>query len=248
MGASLAGERKIVWCVLFAASLGVVLALAPLPAAAQILDPPSRDAEPRRPQLRPTLPAGTTPLEEPSLAEEDRRAFEDGRFGPRETSPSTADEAAPAEDGDQDQAGEQIRAEDTSEDASGAGDAAAAEDDPSAKRAPGRAASSRRKTATQSRSSSRRRRKTASSISTSRRLPSRVRRTSPRRTCARPRMSGHLSTSPRRTIHCCCKPMRPTRFLVTALPRLRARPLPADRHQVRQLLALHDPRIRRRLQ
>ena len=131
MGASLAGERKIVWCVLgFAASLGVVLALAPLPAAAQILDPPSRGAEPRRPQLRPTLPAGTTPLEEPSLADEDRRAFEDGRFGPRETSPSTADEAAPAEDGDQDQAGEQIRAEDTSEDASGAGDAAAAEDDP----------------------------------------------------------------------------------------------------------------------
>ena len=42
MGASLAGERKIVWCVLgFAASLGVVLALAPLPAAAQILDPPA---------------------------------------------------------------------------------------------------------------------------------------------------------------------------------------------------------------
>src|SRR6185503_4032588 len=137
MGASLAGERKIVWCVLgFAASLGVVLALAPLPAAAQILDPPSRGAEPRRPQLRPTLPAGTTPLEEPSLADEDRRAFEDGRFGPRETSPSTADEAAPAEDGDQDQAGEQIRAEDEADnaagasDAAGTGDAAAAEDDP----------------------------------------------------------------------------------------------------------------------
>jgi hypothetical protein len=98
MGAPLAGERKIVWFVLgFAASIGVVLALEPMPAAAQILDP--------------------------------RRAFDDGRFGPGETSPSAADAAAPAEDGDTDQAGEQIRAEDGAEDAAGAGDAAAAEDD-----------------------------------------------------------------------------------------------------------------------
>ncbi len=84
MGAPLAGERKIVWSALgFAASLGVVLALEPMPAAAQILDPPSRGAEPRRPQRRPSLPADTTPVEETPLAEEDRRAFDDGRFGPR---------------------------------------------------------------------------------------------------------------------------------------------------------------------
>ena len=54
MGAPLAGERKIVWSVLgFAASLGVVLVLEPMPAAAQILDPPSRGAEPRRPSFAP---------------------------------------------------------------------------------------------------------------------------------------------------------------------------------------------------
>jgi hypothetical protein len=130
MGAPLAGERKIVWFVLgFAASIGVVLALEPMPAGAQILDPPSRGAEPRRPQLRPTLPAETTPIEEPSLAEEDRRAFDDGRFGPRETSPSTTDAAAPAEDGDADPAGEQIRAEDGGDDAAATEYAAAAADD-----------------------------------------------------------------------------------------------------------------------
>jgi hypothetical protein len=104
----LADERKIVGLVLgFAAFAGVALALAPVPAAAQILDPPARTPETRRPaQLRPTLPAGTTPLEDA-----ESRAFEDGRFGPNEASPPrgalfddglAADQAAgaAAEDGE----------------------------------------------------------------------------------------------------------------------------------------------------
>jgi hypothetical protein len=94
----LAGERKIVGSVIgFAALAGVALSLVPLPATAQILDPPPRALEtPRRPVLlRPTLPAETTPVEE-----EDRRAFDDGRFG---LDGETSLQAAPAvaEDGDE---------------------------------------------------------------------------------------------------------------------------------------------------
>ena len=71
MGAPLAGERKFVCVTLcFAAFAGVVLVLAPMPAAAQILDPPLRGVEPRRPvQLRPTLP------DDPPLLESDRRRW-----------------------------------------------------------------------------------------------------------------------------------------------------------------------------
>lgn len=99
MGAPLAGERKIVGLVLgFAAFAGVTVVLAPIPAAAQILDPPARGIEPRRPvQLRPTLP------DDAVLEEERRRAFDDGRFGPNETAPVPP--VAPRQDGDE-QAGE----------------------------------------------------------------------------------------------------------------------------------------------
>jgi hypothetical protein len=101
MGAPLTGERKIVWLVLGFAVFGVALVREPMPAAAQILDPPSRGADTRRPQLRPSFPADS------ALEEEDRRAFDDGRFGPGESAPAQA--AAPAGDGEQDQSGEQAR-------------------------------------------------------------------------------------------------------------------------------------------
>ena len=103
MGAPLTGERKIVWLVLGFAVFGVVLVREPMPAAAQILDPPSRGGDTRRPQLRPSFPADS------ALEEEDRRAFDDGRFGPGESAPAQA--AAPAGDGEQDQSGEQARDE-----------------------------------------------------------------------------------------------------------------------------------------
>src|SRR5665648_617252 len=97
MGAPLTGERKIVWLVLGFAVFGVALVRQPMPAAAQILDPPSRCADTRRPQLRPSFPADS------ALEEEDRRAFDDGRFGPGESAPAQA--AGPAGDGEQDQSG-----------------------------------------------------------------------------------------------------------------------------------------------
>ncbi len=53
MGAPLAGERKIVWFVLGFAVFGVVLVREPTPAAAQILDPPSRGGELSPPQASP---------------------------------------------------------------------------------------------------------------------------------------------------------------------------------------------------
>jgi hypothetical protein len=115
MGAPLAGERKIVWFVLGFAIFGVVLVREPTPAAAQILDPPSRGGESARPKLRPTLP------DDSALEAGDLSAFDDGRFGPGEVSPAPA--AATPGDGEQDQAGEQIRDEDS------AGDAAALDDD-----------------------------------------------------------------------------------------------------------------------
>ena len=98
MGAPLAGERKFVCVTLgFAAFVGVGLVLAPMPAAAQILDPPLRGVEPRRPvQLRPTLPDDPPPLDE-----EDRRAFDDGRFGMEAPTPAAA---RAAQDGDTDAA------------------------------------------------------------------------------------------------------------------------------------------------
>lgn len=88
----MAGEFKIVGVVLcFAAFAGVALTLAPDPAVAQIMDPQARGQEARRPALRPSLPADTSPFEE-----EERRAFEDGRFGPGQA--ATAPEPPP-EDG-----------------------------------------------------------------------------------------------------------------------------------------------------
>jgi hypothetical protein len=93
----LTGERKIVGMVLgFAAVAGVALMLVPSYASAQILDPPGARAaaDPRRrPQLRPSLP------DDPDPTEEDRRAFDDGRFGPNETVPAPV--AAAPQDGDE---------------------------------------------------------------------------------------------------------------------------------------------------
>ena len=84
MGAPLTGERKIVWLVLGFAVFGVALVREPMYAAAQILDPPSRAPDTRRPQLRPSFPSDS------ALEEEDRRAFDDGRFGPGESAPGRA--------------------------------------------------------------------------------------------------------------------------------------------------------------
>jgi hypothetical protein len=126
MGAPLAGERKIVWFVLGFAVFGVALLREPAPAAAQILDPPSRGGDTARPKLRPTLP------DDSALEAGDQSAFDDGRFGPGESSPSPA--AATPGDGEQDQAGEQIRDEES------AGDAAGAEDDGSGESRPRRLA------------------------------------------------------------------------------------------------------------
>lgn len=77
MGAPLSGERKIVGFVLgFAAIVGAGLVLAPFPSFAQILDAPAAAPErPRRPALRPAIP------DESTFEEEERRAFDDGRFG-----------------------------------------------------------------------------------------------------------------------------------------------------------------------
>lgn len=96
----MAGERRIVWFVLgFAAASGVVLVLEPIPAHAQILDPPARRVEPRLPlQLRPTLPADTTPLDD-----DNRRALEDGFLGPSAAAPAPA---TSADNGQADQSGQ----------------------------------------------------------------------------------------------------------------------------------------------
>jgi len=98
MGASLAGDRKIVGFVHgFAAVAGAGLALACLlaasPAVAQILDAPGWRPEPRRPapRLKPTLQDELTPL-----AEQDRQAFDSGEFGLEEASRAPRQ---PSEDG-----------------------------------------------------------------------------------------------------------------------------------------------------
>jgi len=83
MGAPLSGERKIVGFVLgFAAIAGAALVFAPSVSLAQILDPPAAAPDrPRRPALRPALP------DESVFEEEERRAFDDGRFGLDQPSP-----------------------------------------------------------------------------------------------------------------------------------------------------------------
>jgi hypothetical protein len=94
MGAPLAGELRIVGRVLgFAVLIGVALALADMPASAQIIDPPARTLEPRRPppKLRPALRDDASPFEE-----EEGRAFDDGRFGAEQ--PAAAGQLPP-EDG-----------------------------------------------------------------------------------------------------------------------------------------------------
>jgi len=79
----LSGERKIVGFVLgFAAIAGAALVFAPSVSLAQILDPPAAAPDrPRRPALRPALP------DESVFEEEERRAFDDGRFGLDQPSP-----------------------------------------------------------------------------------------------------------------------------------------------------------------
>ena len=75
----MAGEQRIVWFLLgFAAATGVVLALEPMPAAGQILDPIARSQTPQRPaQARPGAASRATPLEA-----EEPNPFDEGRFGP----------------------------------------------------------------------------------------------------------------------------------------------------------------------
>ena len=79
----MSGERKIVGFVLgFAAIAGAALVFAPSVSLAQILDPPAAAPDrPRRPALRPALP------DESVFEEEERRAFDDGRFGLDQPSP-----------------------------------------------------------------------------------------------------------------------------------------------------------------
>jgi len=79
-----AGERRIVWFLLgFAAATGVVLALEPMPAAGQILDPLARSETPRRPgQGRPGAPRAPSDLRRTPLDVEEPDPFYDGRFGP----------------------------------------------------------------------------------------------------------------------------------------------------------------------
>ncbi|MDH4982583.1 outer membrane beta-barrel protein [Hyphomicrobium sp. D-2] len=76
MGASVSGIRMIVGLLFGCAVIvGAARIFAPAPAVAQILDPPQRAAEPRRPLLRPTLPDDSV------FEQEDQNAFDDGRFG-----------------------------------------------------------------------------------------------------------------------------------------------------------------------
>ena len=206
MGAPLAGERKIVWCRAgLRRILGVALALAPMPAAAQILDPPSRGAGPRPAPASPHTSRRYAPLED-GRPERLRR----WPFGPGETSPDGR-----CRNPRRRRAGSGGRADPRRGAKSGAGDAAGAEDDGWAKPRPRRLAVPQDGDPVAGRSR-RRRRRTVSSTSASRRRPSRGRKTSPRSTCARPRTSARSSASPPHTIRCCWRRAKSTPCSATA--------------------------------
>lgn len=109
----MAGEQRIVWFLLgFAAATGVVLALGPMPAAGQILDPIARSETPRRPAQARSGAAGAAATSNATpLDSEEPNPFYDGRFGPDAAS-SAQPAPTEAEQADGGSAADDMAAED----------------------------------------------------------------------------------------------------------------------------------------